>query len=593
MNKHLAGFLTLFILSTSLYSVTHREAVLVVKPNLTVTAKDFYQKLTEYFLNIGEKELSDYFKGLAEGKGYGSGFVISNGRNGPIVVTNRHVIGESILVTLEQELSDGTKRTYENLKVLFTDPVLDLAFIEYPKDSNIPVLKTETRRPGEGIEVWAAGYPGLLGRPSWQLSKGNVTNSRVTVPELGTDKGAQYLQHSASIDPGSSGGPLFSGSPDRPETWSVWGLNTWSAGGRANTFFSVPSDLFSEGLQRMAANLGSPETTPGKSIEFLKSFLASNEFSEFAFRQIVGNDYAIKTGWDSFNDGMRTFTTEERNNWLRSFFTFPIDTLRKFGSKKLFDFYRANKAVDWTQELEAIDSTTFRQKVKLTGTEMVLTWSNRSGVWLVSDMIFGPQAASTATTENPTVDNNTTVRSPLGVLLGMSLSLYNGGVTRLDIIGFNFRYDGPLNRNWRNTGYRFGFGTRFNNRGFYHQYSKPTYDSNPLPESFINAIYNMELFSTLGIIQYFPIQTGITNPVFHPFATLSLEPTYYIYTIGMNSSYEKNIPPSNRIYLTPSLGFVYKFNTYYFIDVDLAFPFSAFDDQKVGMNLYVNFKVRQ
>ncbi len=39
--------------------------------------------------------------------------------------------------------------------------------------------------PPDGTEVWTAGYPGLLGKPSWQLAKGVFSNRRVVVEDLG------------------------------------------------------------------------------------------------------------------------------------------------------------------------------------------------------------------------------------------------------------------------------------------------------------------------------------------------------------------------------------------------------------------------
>jgi len=122
-------------------------------------------------------------------RGTGSGFYISEVGG---VVTNYHVIGGCSKVTV-----NGA-----SAKIQFSDKANDLALLLGPPSTNVAPLANEKLRLGE--TVIAIGYPlaGLLGTRR-QATSGDI--SALTGP--GDD--SRFLQISAPVNPGSSGGPLL------------------------------------------------------------------------------------------------------------------------------------------------------------------------------------------------------------------------------------------------------------------------------------------------------------------------------------------------------------------------------------------------
>ncbi len=190
----------------------------------------------------GYTDIADMLTAYAEGT-YGSGFVyvVANGQN--YVITNYHVVAEAESVNLEFEKEDGRIIVYQNCSVLAVDKTVDLAIIAFqnnkrPFASGLYLSNMNIR---DGLEVWTAGYPGLLSKPMWQLGKGNISNAYAKVPELVDPKITSLIQHSAQVDAGNSGGPLLVADNKVNTGYKVVGVNTWKIIGRQATNFSIPA----------------------------------------------------------------------------------------------------------------------------------------------------------------------------------------------------------------------------------------------------------------------------------------------------------------------------------------------------------------
>jgi serine protease Do len=188
-----------------------------------------------------------FFRAAAAG-GFGSGFVVvRHTEKGPgvFIVTNRHVVemADHVVVTR----TDGTAF---RARIVYSDPHYDLAVLAL--DGDDPGFDhgfdLETSGAHDEQAVTATGFPGLDHRPSYQVTKGYVSNDRFEL-DMGGLKLA-YIQHTAPIDRGSSGGPLMN------DAGKVLGVNTLKAFGREGVAFAAPSAAV-VGAVRYAASLDS------------------------------------------------------------------------------------------------------------------------------------------------------------------------------------------------------------------------------------------------------------------------------------------------------------------------------------------------
>ena len=155
----------------------------------------------------------------------GSGFII---REDGHVVTNAHVVqGETQLTVTVYRKVDGAfeKKVYEKVKILAVNPFVDLALlqIDAAELGDTKLTKVYLGNADDvkvGNSVFAVGAPQGLERT---VSEGIVSTTNRE------NKGMVYIQTTAQVNPGNSGGPLF----DRKG--QVVGVVAWKL-------------LFSEGL---------------------------------------------------------------------------------------------------------------------------------------------------------------------------------------------------------------------------------------------------------------------------------------------------------------------------------------------------------
>jgi hypothetical protein len=151
----------------------------------------------------------------------GSGFLISkDGR----VVTNYHVIksGSSAVV----KLPNGTIFPVEG--VLTSDKHRDVAIIKAHGSDFRTLALGDSDRLQVGEEVVAIGNPLSL--------ESTVSNGIVSGIRTVEEEGGRFLQITAPISPGSSGGPLFNMAGE------VFGITTSHLVGGENLNFAIPID---------------------------------------------------------------------------------------------------------------------------------------------------------------------------------------------------------------------------------------------------------------------------------------------------------------------------------------------------------------
>ncbi len=165
--------------------------------------------------------------------GLGSGFVI---HNSGYVITNNHVISgerEVTITVFKQDENDLRKEIHENVRIVATNPLLDLALlkiegIEEPDFATAPLADSSECHQGQ--TVFAVGSPLGLERT---VSQGIISNRNRPFD------GLFYIQSTAEISPGNSGGPLFNlhGEVVGVNNMKVVGMGAEGLG------FAIPSNM--------------------------------------------------------------------------------------------------------------------------------------------------------------------------------------------------------------------------------------------------------------------------------------------------------------------------------------------------------------
>jgi len=177
-----------------------------------------YKRVLPSVVNITSTTLVfNFFEGVVPQHGQGSGFILNKAGN---ILTNYHVV-ENANRGIEVTLSN--KRRY-TAKVIGTDQVHDLAFLQIEAPNLEPVTLADSSELAVGQKVYAIGNPfGLSGT----MTRGIISAIR---PIRGAE-GAPIedaIQTDAAINPGNSGGPLLNSHGE------VIGINTMIASNGAD-----------------------------------------------------------------------------------------------------------------------------------------------------------------------------------------------------------------------------------------------------------------------------------------------------------------------------------------------------------------------
>jgi hypothetical protein len=179
----------------------------------------------------------------------GSGFVVD--KDGTIV-TNYHVMEGAI--SAEAEFNTGEKTPITNFWKL--DDVRDLAIVkvDLPPEQLFPI-RVAPEVPRKGIAVAAFGAPMGL---SFTASEGIVSATR-EAGEVGHEAGV-YVQTTAPISPGNSGGPLVN------MRGEVVGANSFQRADGENLNFAISCVDIADVLANRGSQLTqvSPESIPVK-----------------------------------------------------------------------------------------------------------------------------------------------------------------------------------------------------------------------------------------------------------------------------------------------------------------------------------------
>ena len=207
-----------------------------------------FGKIKKEFEKQGDNDAAKVVDLIIKG-GFGSGFLYSDARGNFYVITNNHVIAQAHTISITFERTDGSKRRIDNLRLIATDEENDLAIMALPPGERPLVTQGMAfinRAPEEGEEVFSAGFPGLGFTPIWQFSNGRISNVTARFPKSINDETllGPFIQHTAQIDAGNSGGPLLVAQRNAPSGYAVVGINTLSAVSRQAANYAIPPGRF-------------------------------------------------------------------------------------------------------------------------------------------------------------------------------------------------------------------------------------------------------------------------------------------------------------------------------------------------------------
>lgn len=178
---------------------------------------------------VTKSQSTDLYYGTATEEGAGTGIIVS--KDG-YVMTNKHVIDGTSTVSVV--LSDGTK--YDNVQVLGTDPLNDVAFLKIPNVDSLPAAELgDSTSIRVGQKVVAIGNS--LGQYQNTVTSGIVSGTGRPVSAQSGDAVeslTDLIQTDAAINPGNSGGPLLN------LQGQVIGINTAIAADAQGIGFSIP-----------------------------------------------------------------------------------------------------------------------------------------------------------------------------------------------------------------------------------------------------------------------------------------------------------------------------------------------------------------
>ena len=201
----LAAMLLLVLFSASAQGLRH--SVCIVSPEFADSERAMMADYSLYMARAGMRSASQALTAYKNEGTFGSGVVVEQGEK----------------ATITFQLHEKTLR-YEHCEVANIGET-DLAAVALPAECEMIALPLYAGEIDEDLSIVAAGFPGLAGKPSWQLTRGSISNARVDVDAR--ERASRIIQHTASIDPGSSGGPLLLKNAEGK--YEILGINTWKA----------------------------------------------------------------------------------------------------------------------------------------------------------------------------------------------------------------------------------------------------------------------------------------------------------------------------------------------------------------------------
>ena len=193
---------------------------------------DIAEKVSKSVVSIiTSTKTTDYFGQSYSASAAGTGVIVSSDG---YIITNKHVINGANEISVV--LDDGT--TYEDVKLMATDPLNDIAFLKIDDVDDLEVATLgNSKTISVGQQVIAIGN--ALGQYQNTVTAGIISGLGRSVTAADSNgRNAETLsdmiQTDAAINSGNSGGPLVNAAGE------VIGINTATSSAAENMGFAIP-----------------------------------------------------------------------------------------------------------------------------------------------------------------------------------------------------------------------------------------------------------------------------------------------------------------------------------------------------------------
>jgi serine protease Do len=367
--------------------VDTRELTVLIKVEPPAKLRELFEAMAE---RAGDDSVASFFLGHSAGS-YGSGFIVArqaSPRPMVFVVTNRHVVdlAERVSIVLE------SGATYGDAEIIYVDRRYDLAVLAFPEARAVPVaygfpLASEPVRDQQAVT--ATGFPALGGKPSYRTTKGYVSNERFELDDEGGET-RRFIQHTAPIGPGSSGGPLTT------EGGRLVGVNTLKILDSDSAYVAVPVAAVADAV-RAAVELRSRRAQDGwrrralnDACRALVAELGSDEPKPKRLEGAIASSMVGERGAESFS-----FVAGRDEELWELFRTDPVDAIRWSIVRRLWGEVRAGGGVRAARSCEgvgdeasALSGDAVSMPIGLGDGVRRLSWRFEQGRWKVSDVEF-------------------------------------------------------------------------------------------------------------------------------------------------------------------------------------------------------------
>jgi len=385
MKKVFIGTLLVLFCGLSLFAQDNlRNSVAVVRPSYTDEQIAFFGKMSSALIKNGYIISSRVLKAMELGKGFGSGFVHITPSGEAYILTNKHVVRDAPAANITFFTENNDSLVFQNCPVVAVSPKLDIALVALPSDAKIEKSLTFYTQPiSDGQDVWSAGYPGLGNKPVWQLGKGIISNQSVR-DELLADPSVTFVfQHTAQIDPGSSGGPLLI----KKETgYEVIGINTWKARGRENAGFSIPAKAI---VQFIEESLVRENRNPVK--EIAETLFKEPDVKLIA--QHISFDWVTQMTAPSVDAMIAKMSAGSKELIIDAFQEGePIKAFRLLIADAIIAKIKKEKVVLEQPEIRIINDSEIQAIFTANGKEYICLWIKEQNTWKIGSFSLLPMA---------------------------------------------------------------------------------------------------------------------------------------------------------------------------------------------------------